>query len=157
MKIKKTVYNLILPIAKLYWYIFKPQSFGARVLIIHPQDPNKVLLVLHSYGNSTLWNIPGGGYKPKKESADAAAKREVFEELGVEITNLSVLGEYQTTGEGKIDTVTMFSGTVIDVGDICLNHEISQLAWVEQETIGSRGDDVARVARRAVEAHFNAL
>lgn len=151
MKIKQTFFKLIMPAVKVYWRIFKPESYGARVLIIHPKDTGKVLLVRHTYGNTTLWNIPGGGYNPKKETAETAASREVFEELGVQVLNLQELGEYHTSGEGKKDTVIMFSGTLENTDDIVSNPEISELAWVTSHTIPDRGNDVARVARRAVE------
>ncbi len=151
MKIKQTFYQMVMPFVKLYWRIFKPESYGVKVLIIHPNDKNKVLLVRHSYGNTTLWNIPGGGYNPKKETAEIAAEREVFEELGVKVINLKLLGDYQTAGEGKKDTVTMFSGTIENIEKIMPNPEISEMEWVLAETMSARGNEIARVARRATE------
>src|SRR3989338_69091 len=97
MKIKQLFYAALMPMVKLYWRVLQPKSFGVKVLITYPTETSKVLLVRHSYGNTSLWNIPGGGYNPKKESAEIAAKREVFEELGVEVTQLSLLGEYLTS------------------------------------------------------------
>lgn len=151
MQIKQAFFNLIMPVVKLYWRVFKPESYGARVLIVHPTEKNKVLLVRHSYGNTTLWNIPGGGYNPKKEPAAAAAAREVLEELRVRVIDLQELGEYKTSSEGKRDTVIMFSGTLENIEEMIPNPEISELAWVEAYTVSERGNDVARVARRAVE------
>ncbi|MEZ4103794.1 MAG: NUDIX hydrolase [Candidatus Paceibacterota bacterium] len=148
---KQTIYTLIMPVVKLYWRIFKPQSYGVKVVIVHPHDQNKVLLVRHSYGNTTLWNIPGGGFNPKKETAYSAILREVQEELGIDVFNLRELEEYHTGGEGKKDTVTLFSGIIKNPENIKINPEISALAWVEMSILRDRGDDVARVARRAVE------
>lgn len=154
MKIKQTFYQMIMPLAKLYWHIFKPESCGVKVLIIHPHDKSRVLLVRHSYGNTTLWNIPGGGYNPKKEKAELAAQREVFEELGVKVVNLKLLGEYQTANEGKKDTVAMFKGTIENIENIVLNPEISEMEWVLAETMSNRGNEIARVAGRAAEKVF---
>ncbi len=151
MKIKQTFFSLIMPIVKIYWKIIKPEAFGVKVLLTHPHETGKVLLVRHTYGNIKLWNIPGGGYNPKKENAETAAAREVFEELGVKVLNLKEIGIYQTSGEGKKDNVTIFSGTIEDIGNIKQNPEISELSWDDSLTIPSRGEDVARVARRAVE------
>ena len=114
-----------------------------------------MLLVRHSYGNTTLWNIPGGGYNPKKETVETAATREVFEELGVKIINLQFLDNYQTTGEGKKDIVTMFKGSIEDVEKIVPNSEISEMEWVLAETMSTRGNEIARVARRAAEKAFS--
>lgn len=156
MNIKKTFYQMVMPLVKLYWRIFKPESYGVKVLIIHPNDKNKVLLVRHSYGNTTLWNIPGGGYNPNKEVGEVAARREVFEELGVEIINLQLLGTYQTSGEGKKDIVTMFKATIENIEDIVPNPEILEIEWAPAETMSDRGNEIARVARRAAEKAFSA-
>lgn len=157
MKIKKLFYAAFMPFVKIYWRVFKPKSFGVKVLITHPTETSKVLLIRHSYGNTSLWNIPGGGYNPKSESAETAAKREIFEELGVEILQLRLLGEYLTSTEGKQDTVTMFSGTIENVAAIKTNPEISELEWVESSLLGSRGNDVARVARKAAEKSLTGI
>jgi ADP-ribose pyrophosphatase YjhB (NUDIX family) len=93
MKIKKIAYAILMPGMRLYWKIFKPRSYGVKVAIMHPANPEKLLLVRHSYGNTTLWNIPGGGYNPKKETAQNAAAREVLEELGVDVLGLLQIGE----------------------------------------------------------------
>ena len=156
MNIKKTFYQMVMPLVKLYWRIFKPESYGVKVLIIHPNDKNKVLLVRHSYGNTTLWNIPGGGYNPNKEVVEIAARREVFEELGVVIINLQLLGTYQTSGEGKKDIVTMFKATIENIEDIVPNPEILEIEWAPAETMSDRGNEIARVARRAAEKAFSA-
>lgn len=155
MKIKQHIFNILMPVVRLYWRIFKPQTFGVKVLIKHPTKNNEVLLVLHSYGNKTLWNIPGGGYNPKKESAIEAAEREVKEELGVDIFDLVQVGEYKTSGEGKQDTVAMFVGVIDSSNDLKPNAEVAEIIWQSYQ-ITLKRDDVARVARRTIEkAYFN--
>lgn len=143
-----------MPAVKIYWRIVKPESFGVKVLLVHPTEKNKVLLVRHSYGNKLLWNIPGGGYNPNKEAAEKAAQREIYEELGVEVKQLQQLGEYLTTKEGKQDTVIMFKGTIENIAVLKPNPEIIELEWAESSLLGGRGNDVARVARRAVEKAY---
>jgi 8-oxo-dGTP diphosphatase len=154
MKIKQLFYAALMPIVKIYWRVFQPKSFGVKVLITHPTETSKVLLVRHSYGNTSLWNIPGGEYNPKSESAEKAARREIFEELGVEVLQLRLLGEYLTSNEGKQDIVTMFSGTIENVTKVKTNPEISELEWAESSLLDSRENDVARVARRAAGKAF---
>jgi 8-oxo-dGTP diphosphatase len=121
LKINHIIYRLANVARKLYWRTFHPKTFGAQVLLKHPQNKNLVLLIRHTYGNQTLWNIPGGGYNPKKETAATAATREVLEELGVEVIDLQELGEYNTSDEGKIDTVTLFSSILEDIEGIRLS------------------------------------
>ncbi|MCA9356711.1 NUDIX hydrolase [Candidatus Nomurabacteria bacterium] len=153
MKLKKYLYAAIMPFRRWYWNIFKPKTFGVKILIMHSQNQNEILLVRPTYGNQTLWNIPGGGYNPKKETALVAALRETKEEIGVDVSGAKQVGEYQTSGEGKHDTVTLFAGKAI-TADLVLNSEIAEVVWQDYKIALNRSD-VARVARRTIEVTFS--
>jgi 8-oxo-dGTP pyrophosphatase MutT (NUDIX family) len=71
---KNRIYATLLFLVKFYWKLFKPETFGARIILI--QD-KKVLLVQHR--NSKFWNLPGGGIK-KNENPETGTLRELFEE-----------------------------------------------------------------------------
>lgn len=146
--------DFLMPTVRLYWRIAKPKTYGVKVLIV--DDARRCLLVSHTYGDRGLWNIPGGGYVPKRETAFDAAKREVREELGVEPKQLHVLGTYQTDGEGKRDTVTMFLGTLPEQFNIAPSNEIAEYVWSEIGEVKNR-NDVARVVRRAISAYEEPL
>ena len=100
---KKIILKLGLPLLKLYWKIFKPQTNGVRAILV---KDNKILLVKHSYSDS--WFLPGGGMK-KGETFHQAIKRELFEELGISVENLKLHGIYNNFQEGKIDLIFVFS------------------------------------------------
>ncbi len=136
-----------------YWRIFRPKTYGVKVLIVHPQDPHKILLVLHSYGDTTLWNIPGGGYNPRKETPATAAAREVREELGVELSAVQSIGQYYTEAQGKRDTVELFVGVMTDSDAITANEELHQWEWATGQQALSR-DNLARIAGTAIRRHF---
>jgi ADP-ribose pyrophosphatase YjhB (NUDIX family) len=88
---------------KTYWKIFKPSTFGVRLLYIHN---DKILLVKHSYSNQ--WYLPGGQVKVN-ESIEDALKREITEELGVAIPDkLPIFGIYFNAQEGKRDHIILF-------------------------------------------------
>lgn len=140
--------TLIMPVVKLYWRIFKPKTFGVKVLIFHPKDKGKVLLVRHSYGNKNLWNFPGGGYCPKKETAIQAAKREVQEELFCRIKDCKELCVYKTSGEGKRDTVSVIMCTVDDES-FKTGAEIDSYEWVTLSEVLAR-ENISRVVRHAI-------
>ena len=55
-------------------------------------DKNEVLLLRRAKGKSWegKWNFPGGKYDPEDKSLAVGAKREVFEESGLTINNLTV-------------------------------------------------------------------
>jgi hypothetical protein len=54
------------PFAQLWWRIRRPTTFGVKALIRHPDG--RFLVVRHSYADTRRWALPGGGYKPARET-----------------------------------------------------------------------------------------
>ncbi|MCD5381664.1 MAG: NUDIX domain-containing protein [Candidatus Pacebacteria bacterium] len=149
MKLLPLLYRLASPVRSLYWRILKPLTYGTRVLITHPDNPEKILLIRHSYGNRDAWNIPGGGYNPEQEVAEDGASRETLEEVGMKITDLKVLGIYESGGKGKHDTVTMFSATATHPLAIKTGPEIADAKWVDISSAKNLSN-ISSVAKKAV-------
>ncbi|HET9847379.1 MAG TPA: NUDIX domain-containing protein [Candidatus Dormibacteraeota bacterium] len=63
---------------------------GAGAVIF--DQAGRVLLVRHSYGKRN-WDLPGGG-RHAGESMEQALRRELHEEIGVEIASLELRGVY---------------------------------------------------------------
>ena len=133
---KHLAHQVALPFLQLYWRWAKPKTFGVKVIIQHPQS-GQVLLVQHSYGDTSIWHLPGGGYNPKRESAEDAAHREVFEELGIGLVELTHLAEYKTSAEGKRDTVTIFTA-VAKSEELTLSSEIKSAEWLSPIRINTK-------------------
>jgi 8-oxo-dGTP pyrophosphatase MutT (NUDIX family) len=106
-KIKRTVLRLGYPLAKIFWFIFRPSHRGAKVILNYK---NSILLICHSFG-PYYWTLPGGGIK-KGEKPDVAAIREVKEELDIVITTPIFLGTVSLLTDYKNDTVFVFSSTL---------------------------------------------
>jgi 8-oxo-dGTP diphosphatase len=143
-----------LPILKIYWRIFKPHTFGAKVLIINNDDDQKILLVKHSYGDRKVWSLPGGGYNPKHETAEAAAIRETREELDVGISDVKLLGERIAAAEGKIDTVTLFTATLKPASEIKKTYEIEEVSWHNHKEAFLE-DDVDQMVKDTIKMTYN--
>lgn len=92
-------------IFRLYWRIRRPRTRGVKALAIDAEG--NVLLVRHSYGNSSAWILPGGGVG-KRETPETAIVRELQEELNLVPENVSLFGVYVSSSEGKSDTVSVF-------------------------------------------------
>jgi 8-oxo-dGTP pyrophosphatase MutT (NUDIX family) len=74
-------------------------------------DAGELLLVRHSYGRTDQFMLPGGGIRPF-EAPEAAAVREVREELGCGVEDLAFVSRHSATQEGKRDTVHLYRATV---------------------------------------------
>lgn len=117
-------YRVINPFRNLYWFIFRPESRGAKAVIFWE---GKVLLARISYGHQS-WALPGGGVE-KRESFRDAAVREAKEEVGIEVDNAEFFYEYHNTYQYRRNTVqcfamdTSFGGFVID------EQEIAEAGW----------------------------
>ncbi|MDQ0917065.1 NUDIX hydrolase [Paenibacillus sp. V4I5] len=67
-----------------------PKLIGAAAVILDSEG--RVLLVKHSYGKNN-WDLPGGKAE-ENESAEETAKREVHEEVGLEVGIGQLTGIY---------------------------------------------------------------
>ena len=88
--------------ARVWWHIRRPRHEGALVAIYVGRD---VLLVKSSY--RTEWNFPGGSLHPG-ETPDAAAQREMEEEIGLSSYTLIPAGGASGVWDGRRDRVHFF-------------------------------------------------
>ncbi len=79
----------------------------AGVSVIVTNLSGDVLLLKHSYGPA-VWSLPGGGLG-KGEDPLAAARREVREELGVELARIEPVGLLEEVLSGSPHTAHIFA------------------------------------------------
>ncbi len=102
----KKLSRFIYPLFKLYWFLFRPITQGAKIVLTYN---NEILLIRHTYGYG--WTFPGGGIS-KKEDKEDAVRREVREEIGTEINAINFIGSFESNFDYKRDTVFVFTGVV---------------------------------------------
>ncbi len=91
-------------VRRAYWFVVRPMSVGVLGLVV--DEAGRVLLVELTYRRG--WYLPGGGVK-RKEALDDALRRELREEVGIELTaEPRLLGVYWNFAEQKSDTVAVF-------------------------------------------------
>jgi len=95
---------------RIYCFIFRPKTLGARVMLI---QNGQVLLIRQTYMPG--WFMPGGGVK-RGETIDEAARREAREEVGAEMGELKLLGSYTHFGDQKSDHNVLFLCTDFTIG-----------------------------------------
>ncbi len=79
----------------------------AGVSVIITNLGGDVLLLKHSYGPQ-VWSVPGGGLG-RGEDPQAAARREVFEELGMELTRIDLVGTLDEVLSGSPHTAYIYA------------------------------------------------
>jgi 8-oxo-dGTP diphosphatase len=112
---------------RVYWYVAQPDTYSVKCLLVADDD---VLLVRHTYGDRSLWWLPGGRIK-RGEAPSAAARRELREELGVR----PPLRAFATWFERKRATTTYYcfqaevAGAKLTVDD----GEIAEARWFPRD------------------------
>jgi ADP-ribose pyrophosphatase YjhB (NUDIX family) len=89
---------------RAWWFVARPISVGVLGVVV--DEEGRILLVEQTYRSG--WYLPGGGVR-RKEALDAALRRELREEVGVEPTAPPrLLGVYWNFAESKSDYVAVF-------------------------------------------------
>jgi ADP-ribose pyrophosphatase YjhB (NUDIX family) len=91
-----------------YWRRWRKAPI-AGVSVIVTNLAGDVLLLRHSYGPE-VWALPGGGLKPGEDPV-AAARREVREELGIDLAMIDDIGTITEILSGSPHTAYLFTAT----------------------------------------------
>jgi len=88
----------------------------------------RVLFVRHTYGDRVSWEVPGGG-RPRREDPEAAIRREMREELGIELVDMRPAGEVEVAGSHKRSLLHCFTATTGGAPIRLAAAEIAQARW----------------------------
>lgn len=109
----------------LFYRIFGLRTKGVKVMLI---KNNQILLVHHSY-QQQYFMLPGGGVH-HHETFEHAARREIQEELNIEIKSLTRHGVFHSEQEGNKDKIVVFISTDFDDAKLKIDMlEISEARW----------------------------
>lgn len=105
------LHRALLPLAhkvRHYWRRWRKTPI-AGVSVVITNLSGDVLLLKHSYGPD-VWALPGGGLA-RGEDPQAAARREVREELGIELARIAPIGTLEEELSGSPHTAHLFAAT----------------------------------------------
>jgi 8-oxo-dGTP pyrophosphatase MutT (NUDIX family) len=140
---RRQLYRLAARVRKLYWFVFRPRTFGVKCLVEHN---GRWLMIRNTYGRGH-WTFPGGRID-RGETPEQAAIREVAEEVGIALESVAPFGVYLHNREYKRDTVYCFRASVMDDGHVIDPFEVAEAAWVPAgEPPGFRGPSVDEILR----------
>jgi 8-oxo-dGTP pyrophosphatase MutT (NUDIX family) len=109
---------------RVYWFVLRPTLRGVKCVLT---DGDRVLLVRHTYG-PPRWEIPGGAIK-RGEPPSRAAQRELHEELGIDVPELTPLGPIPVTIHNRAGELHCF-GAPIAAPRIELDQaELAEARW----------------------------
>ena len=127
-------------IQKRAWRLFRPRTRGVKVMLFNAAGD--LLLIRNSYGRSDLFVLPGGGVRPWEEPA-TAAKREVKEELGLDVATLTLRSRHSSSAEGKRDEIHLFEA-VTHGSPKADNFEVLEICFASPQDLPETTSDATR-------------
>jgi 8-oxo-dGTP pyrophosphatase MutT (NUDIX family) len=115
---------------RIWWFLRRPTVNGVKCLLT---DGDLVLLVRHTYG-SPAWDLPGGGVKRDEQPLNAA-RREIGEELGIEVDHWNHIGALRSTVYHRNDTLNFFSAE-LPAPNLKLDRaELADARWFPRDAV----------------------
>ena len=106
---------------------FTQTRFTVTAAAIITNSEGRVLLLHHRFRPGSGWGIPGG-FVERGEQPDEALRRELREEVGLEIANLEL---FKTRAFGKAKQIEILFRCRAQGETEQLNFEIKRLAWYD--------------------------
>ncbi|HUO69551.1 MAG TPA: NUDIX domain-containing protein [Solirubrobacteraceae bacterium] len=119
VSLRRRGYRLAYALLCVYWFVRRPECHGVKCVLT---DGELVLLVRHTYGPAQ-WDLPGGALKSGEEPR-LTARREMHEELGVDITAWESIGTHTGRMHSRHDVVHCFHAELheptltLDLGEL---------------------------------------
>lgn len=123
-RLRRLAYRTAYVLLRVYWFLLHPRHTGVKALLT---SGDQVLLVRHTYGPAE-WELPGGSLRRSEDPA-AGATREVREELGLQLSGWTSLGEVHGELNHVKNTLHVFAAEIGEVELTLDPGEIDRAKW----------------------------
>ena len=149
-RLKRWGYRAALAALHVWWRVAHPRTRGMRCVVMRGED---VLLVKHTYGDQTSWVLPGGRVK-RGERPVETARREMQEELGLELRRPRIVDRFPERERGRRETVYgVLAQADSPVPDLNLA-ELRDAAWFPLASLPPESDERTRRIVQAARRHL---
>jgi ADP-ribose pyrophosphatase YjhB (NUDIX family) len=136
-------YRVAYRLAQIWWLVVRPDVHGVKGIL---REDDRILLVRHTYGDRGRWDVPGG-HAHAGEPPSAAVRREMHEELGLDIAWERV-GSLGAHTDHKLERVHCFVAQRPADAQITLARgEIAEAQWF---SLGALPAPVGELSLRAL-------
>jgi 8-oxo-dGTP pyrophosphatase MutT (NUDIX family) len=105
----------------------RPHTRGVKCAV--RDEAGRLVFVRHTYGDRRSWELPGGGLH-RREDPEAAVRREMREELGLELEGLHAAGRVEVASHHKHTELLLFEGRAAGGGALRVDAgEIAEVRW----------------------------
>ena len=140
--LRRQGYRVAHRLLRSWWFIARPNVEGVKCLLT---CGDRVLLVRHTYGRGE-WDLPGGGIRRDEPPAEAA-RREMEEELSLQLGELRALGEIQARPYRARDRIYCFQAE-LSTPEVTIDE--GELAAAEWYPRGQLPRDINRYVSRVL-------
>ncbi|MFI7647212.1 NAD(+) diphosphatase [Micromonospora sp. NPDC049460] len=138
--------------------LYVPMRLSAAVLVAITRPgpagrPDELLLVRHAYGPTALWALVAG-FVEAGETLEAAAHREVGEEVGLTLAGLAYFGSQPWALSGPNVLLTGFTATAADPGaePVVDGRELTEARWFPLDRLPAELPPAYSISRWLIDA-----
>ena len=113
-----------------YWFLIRPETNGVKCVLTNGE---RVLLVRHSYG-PRAWDLPGGSVR-SGEDPENTARREMQEELGLDVEGWDPIGRLEVDIDHRHDRIHCFQAELASPEVTIDEAELTAARWFDRSEL----------------------